>query len=57
MDIKEKVLCEAIKEQAEAGQEWVICSCERGNLRWYEERLRAMGYTVNVGFMQVIFSK
>ena len=57
MDIKEKVLCEAIKEQAEAGQEWVICSCERGDLRWYEERLRAMGYTVKVGFMQVIFSK
>lgn len=57
MDSREQVLCKAVKDQAAAGAEWVICSCERDNLRWYAERLRAMGYTVTVGFMQVVFNK
>ena len=57
MDIKEKVLCKAVKEQTETGKEYVILSCEYDNLRWYAERLRAMGYTVEIGFMQVVFNK
>ena len=57
MDNREQVLYKAVKDQAEEGVEWVIVSGDYDSLRWYAERLRAMGYTVTVGFMQVVFIK